>query len=170
MVSKAVNLGLRAWELICSILIVSLIGNAIASAFSGNPSMVNYDMFVGVFGLASLLYLLPVSFLEGYNFPILSIGLDVLNVLFWFCAAVATPAYTGVHSCSNNNYTRTNHIMNGAYNRQKRCREIQASTAFLWFGWAAWVGSLVISLMSGRGSGVSMRGGIRRGGPSMSQV
>ena len=63
--------------------------------------MVNYDMFVAVFGLASLLYLLPVSLLEGYNFPMLSIGLDVLNVLFWFCAAVATPAYTGVHSCNN---------------------------------------------------------------------
>ncbi|KAF2116176.1 marvel domain-containing protein [Lophiotrema nucula] len=168
MVSKVLNIGLRSWQLICSILIVGLIGNAIASAYAGNPAMVNYDMFVGVFGLLSLLYLLPVTLLEGYNFPMLSIGLDALNVLFWFCAAVATPAYTGVHSCSNRNYTAHNHIMNGAFNREKRCREIQASTAFLWFGWAAWVATLVFSAMGGTG-GVNMRGGIRRG-PAMSQV
>ena len=80
---------------------MALFGNMIATAFAGNSAMVNYVMFVSVFGMASLLYLLPTAFLEGYSFPLATITLDVLNVLFWFCAAVALPAYLGVHSCSN---------------------------------------------------------------------
>jgi formate-dependent nitrite reductase membrane component NrfD len=80
---------------------MALVGNMIATSFAGNSAMVNYVMFVSVFGMASLLYLLPTSFLEGYSIPVVNIALDALNVLFWFCAAVALPAYLGVHSCSN---------------------------------------------------------------------
>jgi hypothetical protein len=65
-------------------------------------------------------------------------------------------------------YTLTNHITNGSPNTAKRCREAQASTAFLWFGWAAFVASLIFSILGGSG-GVNLRGGIRRG-PAMSQV
>jgi hypothetical protein len=65
-------------------------------------------------------------------------------------------------------YTHSNHITNGSHNTEKRCREAQASTAFLWFGWAAFVASLIFSVLGGRGN-VNMRGGIRRG-PAMSQV
>lgn len=169
MVSKALSIGLRSWQFICSIIIMGLVGNMIATAFKGNSAMVNYDMFVATFGLLSLLYLLPTTFLDSYSFPMANIVLDTLNVLFWFCAAVATAAYLGVHSCSNHHYTTTNHITNGSPDTEKRCREAQASTAFFWFGWAAWVASLAFSVMSGSGSGVNMRGGIRRG-PAMSQV
>ena len=58
-------------------------------------------------------------------------------------------------------------------NNVKRCQEAQASTAFLWFGFAAYVASLVFTAMGASGSGVNLRGGmggIRRGGPNMSQV
>lgn len=80
---------------------MALVGNMIATAYSGNSAIVNYDIFVSVFGMLSLLYLIPTTFLDSYNVPVINIGLDVLNVLFWFCAAVATSAYLGVHSCSN---------------------------------------------------------------------
>jgi len=63
-------------------------------------------------------------------------------------------------------YTTTNHITNGSPNTAKRCREAQASTAFLFFGWAAFMASLIFSVLSGRGN-VNMRG-VRR--PAMSQV
>ncbi|KAL5377677.1 hypothetical protein DPSP01_009602 [Paraphaeosphaeria sporulosa] len=169
MVSKALNIGLRSWQLLCSVIIMALIGNMIATAYSGNSAMVNYDMFVAVFGLLSLLYLLPTSFLDSYSMPLVNMGLDALNVIFWFCAAVATAAYLHVHSCSNRAYTTTNHITNGSPNTEKRCREAQASTAFFWFGWAAWVATLAFSIMNGRSSGANLRGGIRRG-PAMSQV
>lgn len=168
MVSRALNIGLRTWQLICAIIVMGLVGNMIATAYKGNPAMVNYDMFTATFGMASLLYLLPTSFLDSFHIPIVAIGLDVLNVIFWFCAAVATPAYLHVHSCSNKAYTLSNHITNGSPNTEKRCREAQASTAFLWFGWAAFVASMIISVLAGRSGGASFRGGIRR--PAMSQV
>jgi hypothetical protein len=80
---------------------MALVGHMIATAIAGNSAMVNYVMFVSVFGMGSLLYLLPTSFLDNFHVPLISIALDALNVLFWFCAAVALPAYLGVHSCSN---------------------------------------------------------------------
>lgn len=168
MVSRALNLGLRGLQFFCALVVMSLVGNMIATSISGNSAMVNYDIFVAVFGMLSLLYLIPTTFLDSFSVPVVNIALDVLNVLFWFCAAVATAAYLGVHSCNNPNYTRTNHITNGSLDTTKRCREAQASTAFLWFGWAAWTASMVFSLMAGKG-GANLRGGIRRG-PAMSQV
>jgi len=80
---------------------MALVGNMIATAIAGNPAMVNYDMFVAVFGMLSLLYLLPVALLDRFAFPLAFIVLDALNAIFWFCGAVATAAYLGVHSCSN---------------------------------------------------------------------
>ena len=80
---------------------MALIGNMIATAFAGNPSIVNYDMFVSVFGMLSLFYLLPAAFSEGLSIPIVAITLDVLNTIFFLCAAIATAAYLHVHSCSN---------------------------------------------------------------------
>lgn len=81
---------------------MALVGNIIATAFSGNPSIINYDMFVAVFAMLSLFYLIAVSFNEGFSgHPALPLVLDILNALFFFCGAVATAAKLGVHSCGN---------------------------------------------------------------------
>jgi hypothetical protein len=80
---------------------MALVGNMIATAIAGNPAIVNYDMFVAVFGMLSLFYLLPSTFLERFDIPLANIVLDALNALFWFCGAVATAAILKVHSCSN---------------------------------------------------------------------
>lgn len=81
---------------------MALVGNMIATAFAGNPSIVNYDMFVAVFGMLSLFYLIPATFNEGFQFhPALMVGLDVLNTLFFLIGGIATAAYLGVHSCGN---------------------------------------------------------------------
>ena len=65
----------------------------------------------------------------------------------------------------------TNEVTRGSDNDKKRCQEAQAVTAFLWFGFATFLGSLVFSGLSARGGGgtTGIRG-IRRGGPAMSQV
>jgi len=174
MVSKMVNLGMRAFQFIWTLLIMALVGNIIATAFSGNPSLINYVMFVSVFGMLSLFYLIPATVKESFQgHPLLMVVLDTLNSIFFFCAAVAMAAELGVHSCSNNHYTTTNKITNGSHNTNKRCTEAQAVTAFLWFGWAAFTASAVLSGLQSRGAGgMNMRGGaggIRRG-PAMSQV
>jgi hypothetical protein len=70
-------------------------------------------------------------------------------------------------------YTHSNKVTNGAHDTAKRCREAQASTAFLWFGFAAFAASAFFSFLQSRGS-VNVRGpGLHRGSrgaPSMSQV
>lgn len=81
---------------------LALIGNMIASSFSGNPSIINYDMFVAVFGMLSLLYLIPATFKPDMAFhPLLMVGLDGLNALFFLIGGIATAAELGVHSCGN---------------------------------------------------------------------
>jgi hypothetical protein len=72
-------------------------------------------------------------------------------------------------SNSTQAYTTTNSVCNSSPNTQQNCRQAQATCAFLWFGWAAFVATLVLNLMNGSG-GANLRGGMRRGGPSMSQV
>lgn len=81
---------------------MALVGNMIASAFAGNPSLINYDMFVAVFGMLSLFYLIAIAFNDSFTgHSIVPVALDTLNVLFFFCAAVAMAAELGAHSCSN---------------------------------------------------------------------
>ncbi|KIW04079.1 uncharacterized protein PV09_04896 [Verruconis gallopava] len=168
--SRVVNLALRGFEFLWTLLTMALVGNMIASAFSGNPSIINYTMFVTVFSMLSLFYLIPTTLKSDFSFhPMLALGLDLLNTLFFLCGAIALAAYLGVHSCGNSDYTHTNSITNGAHDTAKRCHEAQASTAFLWFGFAAYAASTVMSGLEARGgSTVNMRG-IRRG-PAMSQV
>jgi len=169
---KIINLALRAFEFFWTLLIMALVGNMIASAFSGNPSIVNYDMFIAVITMLALFYLIAVDFNEGFaGHPALPLALDLILTLFWFCGAVAMAAELRVHSCGNVGYIKSNHITNGAANMTKRCHEAQATTAFLWFGFACFVASTVLSAFGARGGGVNLRsGGIRKGGPAMSQV
>jgi len=173
MVARPLNLILRGVQFLIVIIIMSLVGNVIAMAFAGNPSLINYDMFVAAFALLSLIYLLLIAWNESFTgHPVFPVIIDLLNVIFLFCAAVATAAELGVHSCSNDHYTASNHLTNGAHNRSGRCRELQAATAFFWFLFALWTVSLVFSLLDARGGGVNLRGPLRRGGgrPAMSQV
>lgn len=80
---------------------MALTGNIIAGAFSGNPALINYDMVVAVVGMLSLFYLIAADWSDGLGSPIISIALDGLNTLLFFCAAVAMAAELGAHSCSN---------------------------------------------------------------------
>jgi len=121
MVSKGINLGMRVFQFICTLLIMSFVGkflsvsakcifrsltmvsgNIIATSFAGNPSLINYDMFVAVFGMLSLFYLIPATLKESFQgHPLLMVALDTLNSLFFFCGAIAMAAELHVHSCSN---------------------------------------------------------------------
>ena len=160
-------------------------GNNIARATNGTHSIINYTLFVGVWWLFTLLYFLPTAFIDKFAIPIVDMVMDGLSVLFGFCAAVALPAYLGAHSCSNRvrnllrsfgahqlidiqNYTLHNGVTTSSPGLEQNCRQAQTATAFLWFGWAAFVATLIFSAMAGKGG--AARGGIRRGGPSMSQV
>ncbi|TKA76919.1 hypothetical protein B0A55_03105 [Friedmanniomyces simplex] len=161
-----INMVMRGLALLWTILVMSLTGNMIQQWNRGNSGVINYDLFVSIFGLLSLLYLLPATIKESLAFhPLLPLVLDVLNCIFWFCGAVATAAKLGVHSCSNQGYLDSNYVAAGS---SKRCHEGQAATAFLFFGFFAFLVSTVLSGLGTRG-GADTRPGIRRG-PAMSQV
>lgn len=173
MVSRVITVSLRVWEFIWTLLIMALIGNIIAQAFAGNPASVNYIMFVSAFSMVSLFYLFPASWntsLRGH--PIIMAIVDLLNVIFFLVGGIVLAARLESHSCSNNRYTLHNNITNGSHrHREKRCREAQAVTALLWFAWACYMASLILSLIEAWGG----RGNLRarpsnRRRPPMSQV
>lgn len=81
---------------------MALVGNMIASSFAGNPATVNYSMYVSAFSMFSLFYLVPASWnLDWALHPIIMVVVDVLNCVFFFCAAIALAAKLTCHSCSN---------------------------------------------------------------------
>lgn len=165
------HVGLRILQFLWTLLITALIGNVIAEAFGGNPSAINYAMFTAIFCWLVLLYGLATAFVESLLVPIALLVCDALAVLFTFIAGVVLAADLGAHNCADLNYSSNNGLTAGSADPVKRCRELQASTAFFWFLFATFVGSLVIVFFASRGSVSSIRGGgIRRGGPSMSQV
>jgi hypothetical protein len=173
MAMRGIQLGLRVWQFIWTLLVMALVGNMIAQAFSGNPATVNYVMFVAAFSMFTLFYLVPASFNPDWAIhPIIMIIIDALNAIFFFTSGIALAARLECHSCSNRAYTLSNEITNGARDTEKRCREAQASTAFLWFAWAGYMVSTVLSILMSRRAGANLRPrtGPARGRPSMSQV
>ncbi|KAL8761979.1 MAG: hypothetical protein Q9203_007668 [Teloschistes exilis] len=178
------QLALRGVQFLMTLFVLALTGNIIHDAFAGNPSIINYVMFVAVFAMLSLIYLIAASVMDAFAIPIAMLALDAINTLLFLVGGIALAAYLGVHSCgravcpvsksegifykgygllilggNKQSYVISNKITNGSHNPSKRCREAQAVTAFLWFGFAAWLGSLVLSALSSRGG----TGGLRRG-------
>ena len=79
---------------------MALVGNMIADAIGGNPSIVNYVMFVSVFGMLSLFYLIVGTINETFAIsPFFMLAADALNTIFFFVGGVALAAYLNVHSC-----------------------------------------------------------------------
>ncbi|KAK2861398.1 hypothetical protein FQN49_004237 [Arthroderma sp. PD_2] len=169
---------LRIIQLALAVIVMALIGNMIDDALHGSSSVVNYNLFVPAFVMLSLLYLIPASFSDKIMIhPILMFIIDALCCLFLFAGAIALPAKQRVHSCTNEDYTSSNPVTKGSDYPEKRCREGQAATAFLWFLWFAFLLSTLYSLwrvkerFSGGGGRDSRRSSPNRTQtPTMSQV
>ncbi|TVY78516.1 Non-classical export protein [Lachnellula suecica] len=168
--SKLPQLGLRAWTFLWTLLAMALIGNVIASAFAGNPSVINYAIFVTLWAMLTVLVGFVAAFTESLIPAVLLLGMDALAVLFTLTVGIALAAELHAKSCGNNSYTSSNHLTNGSHNPHKRCQELQASTAFFWFMFAGFAGSVFFDFLGYRSGGGSSRGGMRKGGPSMSTV
>ncbi|RJE22679.1 Non-classical export protein [Aspergillus sclerotialis] len=153
---------------------MALTGNIIAQAFAGNPATVNYAMFAAAFSIASLFYLAPASFkVDWSGHPIIMIVLDTLNAIWFLTSGIALAARLHCRDCSDKSYTLNNEITNGSHNPAKRCREAQAVVAFLFFTWAGYTVSMVISFFQTRRYAVSAQprtGRPRATRPMMSQV
>lgn len=165
---------IRCVQLLFVIIGVALIGNVIASNIDGHMSAINYALFSLIIAwLACLLGIAGTFFTmlgEGI-FSYVLLGLDALAVIFTFVAAIVIPAKLKAPNCGGELTVARrgiNWIGFGSNDDEKRCRELQASTAFLWFLWATLVASLVLTLVNFRRAGGGKSGG--SSAPHMSQV
>ncbi|KAH6712912.1 putative Non-classical export protein 2 [Leptodontidium sp. MPI-SDFR-AT-0119] len=164
------QLACRGAQFLFTLLTLSLVGNVIAEAFAGNSSKINYAMFVSVIDMVVCLWGIGAAFKEGLAVGIVLRIADVIAALLTVIAGIVLAAGLGVHSCGNNSYLVSNALTNGSHNPGKRCHELQASTAFYWFAFVAFLGSAILGFTGGNASLRGGRGGIRKGGPTMSQV
>lgn len=85
-------------------IVMALVGNMISETRHGSnsPSTVNYVLFATAFAMLSLLYLFGAAIWDViFLHPGISLTIDILNVIFLFCAAVALPSKLHAHSCSS---------------------------------------------------------------------
>lgn len=99
--AKLALVAVHTWNFVFTLLSMSLIGNVIADAFSGNPSSINYAMFVSVISMIAALYGLAGGLVESLSHWAVHMGLDVLSAVFSFIAGTVLAAKLHVHSCSN---------------------------------------------------------------------
>lgn len=96
------TVSLTPLQFLWTLLIMALVGNMIHDAKAGNPSIVNYCMFVAVFSMLCLIYLIAGTISEGLaGHPIIMVTVDALNTIFFLVGGIALAAYLGVHSCGN---------------------------------------------------------------------
>jgi len=170
--SGLITTALRATALLWTLLITALIGNVIASnvnASSSAMAAVNFTMFVAVLSWLANLYGLASAVISSLGRAIILLPLDALVTLFTFIDAIVLAAKLRAPNCGNINPSSLpeNWIGYGSSDTEKRCREIQASTAFMWFLFACSAVALFFSAKEARGG---LGGSIRTGRPNMSQV
>jgi hypothetical protein len=156
MITKTIDCIVRGTQTVFAVIIVSLVGDIFANSYwnqiprgEGNPSQINYSMFVGVWTLVSACYFFPtILWPPALKQPFLYVtaGLDALNTIFYMGAGIALAAAMNIHSCLNTNYTKGNKITKGSPDKTGRCREAQALTAFLWFNFAVFAVTTVFSV------------------------
>lgn len=95
------QIGLRGWTFLFTLLTLALVGNAIADAFSGNPSSVNFAIFVSTWSMLVLLYGVGAAFVDSLAIPVALMALDAISTLLTFIAGVVLAAKLGVHSCGH---------------------------------------------------------------------
>lgn len=158
---ELIQLGLRSLQLFWIILLTALLGNVIATAHNSvlvANSAVNYSMFVTVLAWLAALYGLALALVSSLAIPIVVLAIDAAVVLFSFIAAIVLAAELKPRDCSR---------LSSITGLEKKCRELQASTAFMWFLFATFLGSLAMAVMAFKRTGAR---GAGAGGPSMKQV
>lgn len=166
---ERIQLILRATQLLFIIILTGLIGNIIASnlhAAGSATAAINFSMFVVVLSWLAALLGLATGLVERIALPLLvHLGADALATLFTFIGAVVLAAKLKVVNCTDTSKQPGDWIAYGSGDDHKRCREVQASTVFMWFLFATFAAALVLSFLGFRRGGGSIRSG-----PTMSQV
>ncbi|KAG5922782.1 hypothetical protein E4U42_005332 [Claviceps africana] len=163
---------IRGSALLWTLLITALIGNVIATNINASSSAmaaVNFTMFVAALSWVVHLYGLASVFVTSLAAAIVLVPLDVLLTVFTFIDAIVLAAKLRAPNCGHYNpfSLPAGWIAYGSADTEKRCREIQASTAFMWFLFATSAAALFFTVKQARGG---LGGSTRTGRPNMSQT
>ncbi|EPE02774.1 non-classical export protein [Ophiostoma piceae UAMH 11346] len=164
----------RGVQMLWIVLLVALLGNVISDNNNGHMSAINYALFATIIAwVACLLGIASgfIGFLSGGIFTYALIALDALAILFTFVAAIVLPAKLKAVDCGGDLSVAkrgSGWIGFGSEDVEKRCRELQASTVFMWFLFFTLAGSLALGVITGRRSFGGSSGG--SSAPHMSQV
>lgn len=135
---------LRGLQILWLILLTGLLGNIVASenhgALLSRPG-VNFSMFVTVVAWIGALFGLAATFIEAIAVPIAVLAADGVVILFTLIDAIALAGVLRLPNCGAQG------------DLEKKCRELQASTAFMFFLFGTFVATLVVAMI-----------GFRRGG------
>lgn len=165
---------LRGVQILFTLLLTALIGNVIASnvkAASSAEAAVNFSMFVVVISWLAALYGLASNFASTLARPIIQMPLDGLATLFTTIDAIVLAAMLKAVNCADLSHKThpSNYIAFGSPDDTKRCRELQASTAFMWFLVVSYAATFFFSFRDFQQGGLG-GGSIRSTRPSMAQV
>ncbi|PNP54884.1 hypothetical protein THARTR1_04573 [Trichoderma harzianum] len=168
---------LRIIALIWTLLITALIGNVIAANVNGHMKTINFTMFVAAWSWVALLYGLLAVFVVSLAVPLALVFWDGLATLLTFICAIVLAAELRAPNCGNISgaHLPSDWIGFGSHHNERRCREIQASTAFMWFLWVCFSLLLAITILDSKGSGgfggsIRTSRSSRSSRPAMSQV
>ncbi|SPO06696.1 related to NCE102 protein [Cephalotrichum gorgonifer] len=166
---------LRGLQLLWCLILIALIGNVIA--LSRNPSgsstaAVNFTMFVIVASTLAAVYGLLARFFPSVENPKVALPADVFASLLTFLGGVVLSAKLGVVNCGDLERLKGDKGLPGSWigwgsaDDEKRCREIQAGAAFMWFLFFCFVGSAVFTWRDSRRGFSSIASSL----PPMSQL
>ena len=164
--------GLRGLQILWCLLLTALIGNVIALSVRASTSAtaaINFSMFVIVAAWLASVYGLLTRFFPPLENPNIALPADAAGALLTFIDGIVLSAKLGVVNCGDIKEKKDDlpgsWIAWGSANDEKRCREIQAGAAFMWFLFACFVGSAFFTWRDSR-RGFS----IPTSRPSMTQI
>jgi len=157
----------RVVQLLLAAIVLALSAVLIAQYGPGGsaPSIIDYGAFCGGASLVIALVGVAACFIESLQ-GIITLALDGLATFFLLAGGIAFAATIKVGSCTDGLYLYDHQntflpsdqkIENEEYfqgdaaalnDLEKRCRMVQADTAFLWFAFAASAAAVVLSNMS----------------------
>ena len=163
---------LRGLQLLFCVLLTAIIGNVIAlsnTASSSATTAINFTMFVIVASWVCSLYGLFARLFPSIENVKVQLPADAAGVLFNFIGAVVLSAKLGIVDCGDVEGKKEDKpgswIVWGSGDDEKRCREIQAGTVFMWFLFISFIAATFFTWRDSR-RGFS----IPSSRPSMSQM
>jgi len=165
---------LRLLQILWALLLTALLGNVVANnvAAAGTATAaVNFGLFATVVAWLAALYGLVTHFVETLAVPLAALALDGAATLFTAIAGIVLAAKLRATACGGGLDPKSlgdDWIGFGSTDDEKRCRELQAGTTFMWFLFACFAASLFFTLAGWRRSGGSVHSAVSSG--PMSQL